>query len=61
MPNDLAVLTNDISLHEMETIQVVDSLLGIVGTLVHDIGSTFSLEIGRIAYPDLSYRSILSE
>jgi hypothetical protein len=45
----------------VETIQVVDGLLGIIGRLVHHIRGSFRLELAVCAYPHLPDRPVLAK
>lgn len=54
-------LTNNVPLHEVEAVQVVDGLLGVVRTLIHDVRRALRLELARRAQPHLPDRPVLAE
>ena len=57
-----AGLTDDIPLHQVETVQFAHRLLRIVRAFVHDISRSFCLEIRSVgSYPYLADRAVLSE
>lgn len=55
------VLTDNIPLHQVETVQVVQGLLGIIRRLKDDVRCALRLELVACSNPDLSDRSVLSK